>query len=77
MRIISATTALLSGLKANTAYQISVRAQNSAGFGPGSAAFNVTTKKPRRSTHPGAVEMLPLFGPIDVRFYATVRKCSV
>uniref|UniRef100_A0A674NLR2 Contactin-4-like n=1 Tax=Takifugu rubripes TaxID=31033 RepID=A0A674NLR2_TAKRU len=56
VRIISATTALLSGLKANTAYQISVRAQNSAGFGPGSAAFIVTTKKPPPNRPPENIE---------------------
>lgn len=50
LRVVG-TTALLSGLKGSTAYVISVRAQNSAGLGPCSPAFNYTTKKPRESTH--------------------------
>ncbi|XP_075997483.1 contactin-4 [Genypterus blacodes] len=50
------TTALLSGLKGSTVYLISVRAQNSAGFGPCSPAFNITTKKPPPSQPPGNIE---------------------
>uniref|UniRef100_A0A6Q2WS04 Contactin-3 n=1 Tax=Esox lucius TaxID=8010 RepID=A0A6Q2WS04_ESOLU len=50
------TTALLSGLKGSTVYQISVRAQNSAGAGPSSPAVNVTTKKPPPSQPPGNIE---------------------
>uniref|UniRef100_A0A7N6AA63 Contactin 4 n=1 Tax=Anabas testudineus TaxID=64144 RepID=A0A7N6AA63_ANATE len=50
VRVVS-TTARLSGLKGNTVYQISVSAQNSAGLGPCSHALNITTKKPRKSTH--------------------------
>uniref|UniRef100_A0A8C6MCG0 Contactin 3a, tandem duplicate 1 n=1 Tax=Nothobranchius furzeri TaxID=105023 RepID=A0A8C6MCG0_NOTFU len=42
---------LLSGLKGSTFYQIAVRAQNSAGFGPCSVSVNITTKKPRKSPH--------------------------
>uniref|UniRef100_H3C346 Contactin 4 n=1 Tax=Tetraodon nigroviridis TaxID=99883 RepID=H3C346_TETNG len=56
VRIISATTALLSGLKGNTIYLISVRAENSAGFGPGSPAFNITTKKPPPNRPPSNIE---------------------
>uniref|UniRef100_A0A3Q2C979 Fibronectin type-III domain-containing protein n=1 Tax=Cyprinodon variegatus TaxID=28743 RepID=A0A3Q2C979_CYPVA len=48
-------TALLSGLTSSTVYLISVRAQNSAGFGPSSPSFTVTTKKPP-SQPPGAIE---------------------
>lgn len=55
VRTVGATTALLSGLKGNTVYLISVRAENSAGFGPASPAFNVTTKKPRGSLHTHSV----------------------
>ncbi|AWP03405.1 putative contactin-4-like, partial [Scophthalmus maximus] len=50
------TIALLSGLKGSTVYQISVRAQNSAGLGPCSPAFNITTKKPPPSQPPGNIE---------------------
>ncbi|XP_035004443.2 contactin-4 [Hippoglossus stenolepis] len=50
------TTAQLSGLKGSTVYLISVRAQNSAGLGPSSPAFNVTTKKPPPSQPPGNIE---------------------
>uniref|UniRef100_A0A3B4UBQ3 Fibronectin type-III domain-containing protein n=1 Tax=Seriola dumerili TaxID=41447 RepID=A0A3B4UBQ3_SERDU len=49
------STALLSGLKGSTVYLISVRAQNSAGLGPCSPAFNITTKKPPRQP-PGNIE---------------------
>ncbi|XP_047437898.1 contactin-4 [Mugil cephalus] len=55
VRVIN-STALLSGLKGSTAYQISVRAQNSAGLGPRSPAFNITTKKPPPSRPPGNIE---------------------
>ncbi|KAM3620814.1 uncharacterized protein V6R79_002436 [Siganus canaliculatus] len=54
--LITNTTALLSGLKGNTVYLISVRAQNSAGFGPCSPAFNITTKKPPPSQPPANIE---------------------
>ncbi|KAJ7998557.1 hypothetical protein DPEC_G00206140 [Dallia pectoralis] len=50
------TAAILSGLKGNTLYQISVRAQNSAGAGPSSPALNVSTKKPPPSHPPGNIE---------------------
>ncbi|XP_075952363.1 contactin-4 [Anarhichas minor] len=55
VRVID-TTALLSGLKGSTVYLISVRAQNSAGLGPCSPAFNNTTKKPPPSQPPGNIE---------------------
>lgn len=48
---VTGSMALLSGLKSSTAYLISVRAQNSAGLGPCSPSFNVTTKKPRKRAH--------------------------
>ncbi|XP_068170736.1 contactin-4 [Antennarius striatus] len=50
------TSALLSGFKGSTVYLISVRAQNSAGLGPCSPAFNITTKKPPPSQPPGNIE---------------------
>ncbi|KAM4612748.1 LOW QUALITY PROTEIN: contactin-4 [Polymixia lowei] len=50
------TAVLLSGLKGSTVYLISVRAQNSAGLGPSSPAFNVTTKKPPPSQPPANIE---------------------
>ncbi|XP_029288438.1 contactin-4 isoform X2 [Cottoperca gobio] len=55
VRVID-TSALLSGLKGSTVYLISVRAQNSAGLGPCSPAFNITTKKPPPSQPPGNIE---------------------
>ncbi|TKS71089.1 Contactin-4 Brain-derived immunoglobulin superfamily protein 2 [Collichthys lucidus] len=55
VRVIN-TTALLSGLKGSTVYLISVRAQNSAGLGPCSSAFNITTKRPPPSQPPGNIE---------------------
>ncbi|KAM7402586.1 hypothetical protein PAMP_017810 [Pampus punctatissimus] len=55
VRVIN-TIALLSGLKGSTVYLISVRAQNSAGLGPCSPAFNITTKKPPPSQPPGNIE---------------------
>lgn len=57
VRIIN-TNALLSGLKGSTVYLISVRAQNSAGLGPCSPAFNVTTRKPREFLHTGQKNVL-------------------
>ncbi|KAM8867425.1 contactin-3 isoform 2-T2 [Synchiropus picturatus] len=53
---VTETTARLADLKAGTVYLISVRAQNSAGFGPCSPAFNITTKKPPPSRPPGNIE---------------------
>uniref|UniRef100_A0A668RUC0 Contactin-2 n=1 Tax=Oreochromis aureus TaxID=47969 RepID=A0A668RUC0_OREAU len=55
VRVINCT-ALLSGLKGSTRYLISVRAQNSAGLGPCSPPFNITTKKPPPSQPPGSIE---------------------
>uniref|UniRef100_A0A3Q3N4W9 Contactin-4-like n=1 Tax=Mastacembelus armatus TaxID=205130 RepID=A0A3Q3N4W9_9TELE len=55
VRVIN-TTALLSGLKGSTVYLISVRALNSAGLGPCSPAFNITTKKPPPSKSPRNIE---------------------
>lgn len=57
VRIIN-TNALLSGLKGSTVYLISVRAQNSAGLGPCSPAFNITTRKPREFPHTGPKNVL-------------------
>uniref|UniRef100_A0A3B5AXQ0 Fibronectin type-III domain-containing protein n=1 Tax=Stegastes partitus TaxID=144197 RepID=A0A3B5AXQ0_9TELE len=54
VRVIN-STAFLSGLKGSTVYLISVRAQNSAGLGPCSPSFNITTKKPP-SRPPGSIE---------------------
>ncbi|KAK7916148.1 hypothetical protein WMY93_011909 [Mugilogobius chulae] len=53
---VTNTTACLSTLKPSTVYLISVRAQNSAGPGPASPAFNITTKKPPPSQPPGNIE---------------------
>uniref|UniRef100_A0AAV2M6A8 Uncharacterized protein n=1 Tax=Knipowitschia caucasica TaxID=637954 RepID=A0AAV2M6A8_KNICA len=53
---VTTTTARLSALKPSTVYLISVRAQNSAGLGPRSPAFNITTKKPPPSRPPGNIE---------------------
>nr|XP_015815441.2 contactin-4 [Nothobranchius furzeri] len=57
VRVVN-STALLSGLKGSTFYQIAVRAQNSAGFGPCSVSVNITTKKPPPSQPPAGIEWL-------------------
>ncbi|NXR88496.1 CNTN4 protein, partial [Hypocryptadius cinnamomeus] len=48
------TSTKVSNLRGNALYHLAVRAYNTAGTGPSSAAVNVTTKKPRDSTsgHP-------------------------
>ncbi|NXI24234.1 CNTN4 protein, partial [Sterrhoptilus dennistouni] len=48
------TSTRVSNLRGNALYHLAVRAYNTAGTGPSSAAVNVTTKKPRDSTsgHP-------------------------
>ncbi|KAI5619496.1 contactin-4-like, partial [Silurus asotus] len=46
----------ITGLKGSTLYLISVRAHNSGGAGPASAAINMTTKKPPPSQPPGNIE---------------------
>ncbi|XP_067362041.1 contactin-4 isoform X1 [Channa argus] len=53
---VTDTAARLSGLKSSTVYLISVRAQNSAGLGPCTPAFNISTKKPPPSQSPGNIE---------------------
>jgi len=45
----NASSVLLGHLAGSSTYSISLRAYNSAGFGPPSAVVNVTTKKPRKS----------------------------
>ncbi|KFZ54169.1 Contactin-4, partial [Podiceps cristatus] len=42
------TSAKVSSLRGNALYHLAVRAYNTAGTGPASAAVNVTTKKPHR-----------------------------
>ncbi|KAI4889445.1 hypothetical protein NFI96_022802, partial [Prochilodus magdalenae] len=46
------TTAIVQGLKGSSTYYVTVRAYNTAGTGPPSAAVNVTTKKPPPSQPP-------------------------
>uniref|UniRef100_G3PD46 Contactin 4 n=1 Tax=Gasterosteus aculeatus aculeatus TaxID=481459 RepID=G3PD46_GASAC len=49
------TSTVIRGVKGSSTYCISVRAYNTAGTGPPSAAVNVTTKKPRKyrpESHP-------------------------
>lgn len=41
------TSTRVSNLRGNALYHLAVRAYNTAGIGPSSAAVNVTTKKPR------------------------------
>ncbi|MED6265494.1 hypothetical protein CHARACLAT_026028 [Characodon lateralis] len=53
---VTDSMALLSGLKSSTVYLISVRAQNSAGLGPSSTSFSVTTKQPPPRQPPGAIQ---------------------
>ncbi|NXS55924.1 CNTN4 protein, partial [Brachypteracias leptosomus] len=43
------TSTKVSNLRGNALYHLAVRAYNTAGTGPSSAAVNVTTKKPRES----------------------------
>ena len=43
------TMVLITGLKANTVYYLSVAAFNTAGPGPQSLPINTTTKEPRES----------------------------
>ncbi|NXT54841.1 CNTN4 protein, partial [Pluvianellus socialis] len=44
------TSAKVTNLRGNALYHLAVRAYNTAGTGPSSAAVNVTTKKPREKT---------------------------
>ncbi|NWZ74038.1 CNTN4 protein, partial [Acrocephalus arundinaceus] len=53
------TSTKVSNLRGNALYHLAVRAYNTAGTGPSSAAVNVTTKKPRDSLDAeGAVRLL-------------------
>lgn len=54
------TSTRVSNLRGNALYHLAVRAYNTAGTGPSSAAVNVTTKKPREcwDGHPGKVQPL-------------------
>lgn len=54
------TSTRVSNLRGNALYHLAVRAYNTAGTGPSSAAVNVTTKKPREcwDGHPGKVHPL-------------------
>ncbi|GAA6087805.1 contactin-4 [Tachysurus ichikawai] len=49
---VKRSPAHITGLKSSTVYLISVRAHNSGGVGPTSAAINMTTKKPPPSQPP-------------------------
>ncbi|KAM6413649.1 contactin-4 [Rhynochetos jubatus] len=49
------TSTKVSNLRGNTLYHLAVRAYNTAGTGPSSAAVNVTTKKPPPSQPPGNI----------------------
>ncbi|NXY07135.1 CNTN4 protein, partial [Pteruthius melanotis] len=49
------TSTKVSKLRANALYHLAVRAYNTAGTGPSSAAVNVTTKKPPPSQPPGNI----------------------
>ncbi|NXH30769.1 CNTN4 protein, partial [Myiagra hebetior] len=49
------TSTKVSNLRANALYHLAVRAYNTAGTGPSSAAINVTTKKPPPSQPPGNI----------------------
>ena len=48
------TSVLIGHLGGSSTYLLSLRAYNSAGFGPPSAVINVTTKKPRELGAPGS-----------------------
>ncbi|XP_063141487.1 contactin-4 isoform X4 [Rattus norvegicus] len=49
------TSTKITNLKGNALYHLSVKAYNSAGTGPSSAAVNVTTRKPPPSQPPGNI----------------------
>ncbi|NWV27867.1 CNTN4 protein, partial [Origma solitaria] len=49
------TSTKVSNLRGNALYHLAVRAYNTAGTGPSSAAVNVTTKKPPPSQRPGNI----------------------
>uniref|UniRef100_A0A8C5UF00 Contactin 4 n=1 Tax=Malurus cyaneus samueli TaxID=2593467 RepID=A0A8C5UF00_9PASS len=49
------TSTRVSNLRGNALYHLAVRAYNTAGTGPSSAAVNVTTKKPPPSQPPGNI----------------------
>ncbi|XP_050835399.1 contactin-4 isoform X1 [Serinus canaria] len=49
------TSTKVSNLRGNALYHLAVRAYNTAGTGPSSAAVNVTTKKPPPSQPPGNI----------------------
>uniref|UniRef100_W5MUQ1 Contactin 3b n=1 Tax=Lepisosteus oculatus TaxID=7918 RepID=W5MUQ1_LEPOC len=50
------TSVNITGLKGNSLYNIAVNAFNTAGTGPSSVSFNVTTKKPPPSQPPSNIE---------------------
>ncbi|NXB99914.1 CNTN4 protein, partial [Orthonyx spaldingii] len=50
------TSTKVSNLRGNALYHLAVRAYNTAGTGPSSAAVNVTTKKPQRNSTSGHPE---------------------
>ncbi|KAK3557190.1 hypothetical protein QTP70_024681 [Hemibagrus guttatus] len=52
---VKRSPAYITGLKSSTMYLISVRAHNSGGVGPASAAINMTTKKPPPNQPPGNI----------------------
>lgn len=54
------TSTKVSNLRGNALYHLAVRAYNTAGTGPSSAAVNVTTKKPRECRQGCPARVQPL-----------------
>lgn len=69
------TAANLTGLRADTAYYLSVAAFNTAGPGPQSAPINTTTKKPRECVPRG--DPCTLFKNTHPSFTSFTQNCSV
>ncbi|NXR51225.1 CNTN4 protein, partial [Hippolais icterina] len=69
------TSTKVSNLRGNALYHLAVRAYNTAGTGPSSAAVNVTTKKPRECWQgcPGGVHCSPLSFPSSLEAEGAVR----
>ncbi|NXI09638.1 CNTN4 protein, partial [Irena cyanogastra] len=75
------TSTKVSNLRGNALYHLAVRAYNTAGTGPSSAAVNVTTKKPREScqTSPCRVSVQiyqaqPFYLIFFVRFFPVLYR---
>ncbi|NWY99650.1 CNTN4 protein, partial [Loxia curvirostra] len=71
------TSTKVSNLRGNALYHLAVRAYNTAGTGPSSAAVNVTTKKPRESCQTSpcqAYQAQPFNFIFFVRFFPVLYR---